>query len=121
MDAGGVPRLGRPGRKFVRLRRPIPARRRGRPRGGPGHPACRLPPGGRMNAAAARELAIPELSLVVLIGASGSGKSTFARAHFLPTEVISSDFCRGLVADDENDQSASGAAFEVLQFIAGKR
>ena len=41
------------------------------------------------------------------IGASGSGKSTFARAHFLPTEVVSSDFCRGLVADDENDQSAT--------------
>ena len=37
----------------------------------------------------------------------GSGKSTFARAHFKPTEVISSDFCRGLVADDENDQSAT--------------
>jgi len=51
------------------------------------------------------ELAIPELSLVVLVGVSGSGKSTFARAQFKATEVISSDFCRGLVADDENDQS----------------
>jgi protein phosphatase len=67
------------------------------------------------------ELSIPELSLVVLIGVSGSGKSTFGRAHFKPTEVISSDFCRGLVADDENDQSATPAAFEVLQFIAGQR
>jgi protein phosphatase len=66
-------------------------------------------------------IAIPELSLVVLIGASGSGKSTFAARHFLPTEVLSSDFCRGLVADDENDQSATGPAFEVLHFIAGKR
>jgi protein phosphatase len=66
-------------------------------------------------------IAIPELSLVVLIGASGSGKSTFAARHFQPTEVLSSDFCRGLVADDENDQSATGPAFEVLQFIAGKR
>ena len=64
---------------------------------------------------------VPELSLVVLIGASGSGKSTFARAHFAPTEVISSDFCRGLVADDENDQSASRDAFDVLNFIAAKR
>ena len=54
------------------------------------------------------ELGVPELSLVVLIGVSGSGKSTFAREHFKPTEVISSDFCRGLVADDENDQSATG-------------
>ncbi|MFD7001091.1 AAA family ATPase [Streptomyces mirabilis] len=54
-----------------------------------------------------RSLPVTDLSLVVLIGASGSGKSTFARRHFKPTEVISSDFCRGLVADDENDQSAS--------------
>ena len=67
------------------------------------------------------ELNIPELSLVVLVGVTGSGKSTFARAHFKPTEVISSDFCRGLVADDENDQSATPAAFELLQYIAGKR
>ena len=67
------------------------------------------------------ELSIPELSLVVLVGVTGSGKSTFARAHFKPTEVISSDFCRGLVADDENDQSATPAAFELLQYIAGKR
>ena len=68
-----------------------------------------------------RELSIPELSLVVLVGVTGSGKSTFARAHFKPTEVISSDFCRGLVADDENDQSATPDAFDVLHYIAGKR
>ncbi|MFG2561548.1 polynucleotide kinase-phosphatase [Streptomyces sp. NPDC048496] len=66
-------------------------------------------------------LPVTDLSLVVLIGASGSGKSTFARKHFKPTEIISSDFCRGLVADDENDQSASGDAFDVLHYIAGKR
>ncbi len=64
---------------------------------------------------------LPELSLVVLIGVTGSGKSTFAARHFLPTEVISSDFCRGLVSDDENDQSATGDAFDVLHYIAGKR
>ena len=64
---------------------------------------------------------IPDLSLVVLIGATGSGKSTFAAQHFRPTEVISSDFCRGLVSDDQNDQSATSDAFEVLHFIAGKR
>ncbi|MFE5080408.1 polynucleotide kinase-phosphatase [Streptomyces mirabilis] len=68
-----------------------------------------------------RTLPVTDLSLVVLIGASGSGKSTFARRHFKATEVISSDFCRGLVADDENDQSASGDAFDVLHYIAGKR
>ncbi|MEU4765765.1 polynucleotide kinase-phosphatase [Actinosynnema sp. NPDC023794] len=67
------------------------------------------------------ELKIPDLCLVVLIGASGSGKSTFARRHFRPTQVLSSDYFRGLVADDENDQSASAAAFETLHFVAGKR
>ena len=67
------------------------------------------------------KIAIPELSLVTLIGASGSGKSTFARNHFLPTEILSSDFCRGLVADDENEQSATTDAFEVLHFVAAKR
>src|ERR1700716_2244028 len=66
-------------------------------------------------------LSIPELCLVVLIGPSGSGKSTFARKHFLPTEILSSDYCRGLVSDNENDQAATGPAFEVLQFIAAKR
>ncbi|WP_327656742.1 polynucleotide kinase-phosphatase [Streptomyces sp. NBC_00483] len=68
-----------------------------------------------------RVLPVTDLALVVLVGASGSGKSTFARAHFKPTEVISSDFCRGLVADDENDQGASRDAFDVLHYIAGKR
>jgi protein phosphatase len=66
-------------------------------------------------------VAIPELSLVVLIGASGSGKSTLVGHHFLPTEVVSSDACRALVADDPNDQEATKEAFEVLHFIAGKR
>ena len=64
---------------------------------------------------------IPEPSLVILIGASGSGKSTFAQKHFKPTEILSSDFCRGLVSDDENDQSASNDAFDVLHYIAAKR
>jgi protein phosphatase len=66
-------------------------------------------------------LAIPELSLVVLVGVSGSGKSTFAARHFAPTQVLSSDACRGLVADDENDQGATPDAFDVLHYIAGKR
>ncbi|WP_017242493.1 polynucleotide kinase-phosphatase [Streptomyces sp. SS] len=68
-----------------------------------------------------RTLPVTDLSLVVLVGATGSGKSTFARRHFKPTEVVSSDFCRGLVADDENDQSASKDAFDVLHYIVGKR
>src|SRR3954471_17811608 len=68
-----------------------------------------------------RELAVPALSLVCLVGVSGSGKSTFAARNFLRTEVISSDFCRGLVADDENNQAATGDAFDLLHHIAGKR
>ena len=68
-----------------------------------------------------RELTIPQLCLVALVGASGSGKSTFARSHFGPYEVISSDLCRGLVCGDENDQSATPDAFDVLYYIAGKR
>ncbi len=68
-----------------------------------------------------KTITFPELSLVVLIGPSGCGKSTFARKHFKPTEVISSDFCRGLVSDDENNQAATKDAFEVLHFIAAKR
>ncbi|WP_329137524.1 polynucleotide kinase-phosphatase [Streptomyces sp. NBC_01476] len=75
----------------------------------------------RTRTEAHRTLAVTDLSLVVLIGATGSGKSTFAARHFKPTEVLSSDFCRALVSDDENDQSATTDAFDVLHYIAGKR
>lgn len=66
-------------------------------------------------------ITIPKLSLVVLVGPSGSGKSTLARKHFLPTEILSSDACRALVSDSENDQSVTNDAFAVLHFIAAKR
>jgi polynucleotide kinase-phosphatase len=68
-----------------------------------------------------RTVTVPAMGLVVLVGVSGSGKSTFARQHFKPTEVVSSDFCRGLVADDENDQAATPDAFDVLHYIVGTR
>lgn len=68
-----------------------------------------------------QRVSVPSMGLVVLVGVSGSGKSTFARARFKPTEVVSSDFCRGLVADDENDQSATPDAFDVLHYIVGTR
>ncbi len=67
------------------------------------------------------KITIPELSFVVLIGVSGSGKSTFARKHFKATEILSSDYCRGLISDDENSQAATKDAFEVLHYIARKR
>ena len=63
---------------------------------------------------------LPDFCLVVLIGPTGSGKSTFAARHFKPTEVISSDYCRGVVADDENDQTASKPAFDLVHYIAEK-
>lgn len=67
------------------------------------------------------EIAIPTKGLVLLVGVSGSGKSTFAARHFLPTEVVSSDVCRGLVSDDPNDQEATKDAFALLDTIAGIR
>ena len=67
------------------------------------------------------KIEIPELCLVVLIGASGAGKSSFARRHFLPTEIISSDFCRGLVCDDETSLEASADAFKLVHEIAALR
>jgi len=67
------------------------------------------------------KISIPNLSLVVLIGPSGSGKTTFARKHFLPTEVLSSDACRAMVSDDENNQAVTNEAFALLHYIAGQR
>ena len=67
------------------------------------------------------QIKLPDLSLVVLVGVSGSGKSSFARAHFLPTEVVSSDTCRGLISDDENDQTVTAEAFDLVHTIVRKR
>lgn len=67
------------------------------------------------------KITIPEFCLVALVGTSGSGKSTFARKHFLPTEVVSSDACRGVVSDDENDLDATEDAFRLVHFIAETR
>lgn len=68
-----------------------------------------------------KEVTVPELSLVALIGISGSGKSTFAKKYFKETEIISSDKCRAIVSDDENNQAASDDAFQLLHYIAAKR
>lgn len=68
-----------------------------------------------------KPISIPELSLVVLVGPSGSGKSTFARKNFLSTEIVSSDSCRAMVSDDENDMTATNDAFELLNAIVTKR
>ena len=63
----------------------------------------------------------PKDALVVLIGPSGSGKTTFAHGHFASTQILSSDACRAMVADDEADQSATTAAFTVLHCILEQR
>ncbi|MBX7246654.1 MAG: AAA family ATPase [Candidatus Sumerlaeaceae bacterium] len=66
-------------------------------------------------------LQIPENALIVLVGASGSGKTTFCSRHFLPTEVVSSDRCRALVCDDEACIESTRAAFELVHFIIARR
>ncbi len=66
-------------------------------------------------------LEIPEFAMVTIIGTSGSGKSTFCRKHFLPTEVLSSDTYRGYVCDDEDSLDVSDHAFEALHFMLSKR
>ena len=67
------------------------------------------------------KIEIPELSLIAMVGASSSGKTTFAREHFKDNFVLSSDFCREVVCDDENNQEISKEAFDLLYFAAGKR
>ena len=67
------------------------------------------------------KIEIPDTCLVAMVGGTSSGKSSFALKHFKPTEVLSSDFFRGMVSDDENDQNASGDAFDLLYYAAEKR
>lgn len=67
------------------------------------------------------QINIPKTSLVLLVGVSGSGKSSFAQKHFEKYEIVSSDICRGIVSNDENNQSATNDAFEVFNFILSKR
>jgi len=64
---------------------------------------------------------IPGSAMVVLIGAAGSGKSTFANARFRATEILSSDFFRAMVSDEEADQEATDDAFELLHLVLEKR
>lgn len=67
------------------------------------------------------QIKIPELSLIVLVGSTGSGKSHFCQSHFMPTQVISSDFCRGIACDDVNEQASTQDAFDILHYIVNKR
>ena len=67
------------------------------------------------------QLRIPDFGLVVLIGAAGSGKTTFAARHFRPSETLSSDHYRAVVGDDDRGPETTKAAFEVIEAIAAKR
>ena len=67
------------------------------------------------------EIAIPPGALVLLVGPSGAGKTTYAKARFRRTEVVSSDECRALVSDDETNQDVTPAAFRVLHAIVRER
>ncbi len=67
------------------------------------------------------KIQIPYFSLVVLVSAAGCGKSTLAKKHFRSTEILSSDFFRGMIADDESDMSASNDAFDLLYQAAVQR
>ncbi|MEL6598271.1 MAG: AAA family ATPase, partial [Pseudomonadota bacterium] len=66
-------------------------------------------------------ISIPDFALVVLVGSTGSGKSSLARKHFLETEIVSSDTCRALVSDDETDLAATSDAFDLLNYTAAIR
>src|SRR5260370_5647426 len=117
METIRVRTLGKRSRRTLWLRGSFRAcRTRGRGTRGSNTNGCLRSKGGR-----GMKISIPELSLVLLVGPSGCGKSSFARKHFLPTEVVSSDFCRALVSDNENDQSATGDAFDLLHEIIRKR
>lgn len=74
-----------------------------------------------LDSSSVRLIELPAFCVVVMVGTSSSGKSTFTKKHFLRTEILSSDYFRGLVSDDENDQSATKDAFDSLYFIAAKR
>jgi protein phosphatase len=66
-------------------------------------------------------LVIPDPSLVLLVGAAGSGKSMLAARLFAPDEIMSSDALRAVVSGDEADQRATSVAFRILHRTLARR
>ncbi|GAC1397512.1 MAG: hypothetical protein NVS4B12_07840 [Ktedonobacteraceae bacterium] len=74
-------------------------------------------------------LVLPQQTLLVLCGVAGAGKSTFARLFveehaaqgLRETSIVSSDYCRALVCDDDNNQHVNRDAFDLLYYIVHKR
>ena len=67
------------------------------------------------------KIIVPRRTLLVLCGPAGSGKSTFAAQRFIPTSIVSSDYCRALICDDENNQQVNRDTFDLFYYIIQKR
>lgn len=66
-------------------------------------------------------LILPRRTLLVLCGPAGCGKSTFAAQRFPETMIVSSDRCRGMICDDENNQNVNRDTFDLFHYILRKR
>ena len=66
-------------------------------------------------------ISLPADALVLIVGISGSGKTTFASRHFRATQVLSSDALRAMIADDPTAQNATDDAFDLLHRLLEMR
>jgi protein phosphatase len=64
---------------------------------------------------------VPPRTLLALCGPACSGKSTFAAQRFMPTMIVSSDFCRALICDDVANQNVNRDTFDLFYYIINKR
>src|SRR5579863_10426372 len=67
------------------------------------------------------KITVPRRTLLVLCGPAGSGKSTFAAQRFIPTSIVSSDYCRAMICDDETNQQVNRDTFDLFYYIIHKR
>src|SRR5260370_31654662 len=64
---------------------------------------------------------VPRRTILLLCGPAGSGKSTFAAQRFGDTAIVSSDHCRAMICDDENNQQVNRDTFDLFYYIIQKR